>query len=680
MLFVRTLRRLTALTLLASLLLVDAVAATPRVIVISLDGATPHLIEEYTAAGALDPGRGLGRLASRGVVARRNTTVSPSLTAPGHIAIATGSTAAHNDVPANTFHLVASPFALNISGFGSPIGGYAIDGPAESRAVTAEPLWLALRAAGKTVVTATFPGGDGVDVRVPGDPAATIVQPAAERTVDVTVPFGAFGGIGARGLALTAADFAAAPATTTTQLAAAGRASFSPVMQATAPLETFTVGGATFTMHVAALDTSDDGTANYDTLVFFDATHGIQPGPFTLPATGPAYVRAADRRASLFYLEGSSTRAGTSFHVSHLAPDLSTVRIARMSAGFIPRNAAVLADVDDINTHVGFWAPQPDFRGHRGRRPAARDRSLPRGVEAGPARVVVVDAEGGRLPAGRPPSSTLHAAEGRRVTAPGPSCKRMRPDTDRLGRADLHVHSAWSDGRQPPESLVLAAAGRVDLLALTDHDEIEGALRARAFARSRPELGVDVIVGEEVSTLNGHLLGLYIEERVAPGLTAERTIELIHAQGGLAVAPHPLHPIRYARRGHRPLAEMVADLPLDAVEVVNNTGPLACFYDARALVANDRWRLPVCGGSDAHDTRYVGSGLTRFEGRSAEALRRALVAGRSHAHLNWSWTLGGVPVHVGLKCADFLRFVGLGLGDRFAEASPRRHDGATPGR
>ncbi len=362
---VPTLRKLSALALLASLVGADVAAAAPKVIVISLDGATPRLVEEYTDARALDPRRGLGRLAARGLSARQNVTVNPSLTAPAHIAIATGSTAAHNDIPANTFHLVASPLTSTISGFGAPIGGYLIDGPhgpAESPAVTAEPLWLALRAAGKTVVTATFPGGDGVDVRVPGDPNGTIVQPAAERTVDFTVPFGAFGGIGAQGFTLAAADFSPAPAATVTQLAAASRPSFSPLVQKTTPLESFTVGGTAFTVHVAALDSTDDGTVNYDTLVFFDATSGIKPGPFAPPSTGPAYVKAADQRSALFYLEGSSTRAGTAFYVTHLAPDLSTVRLARMSANFIPRNAAVLADVDDINTAVGFWAPQPDFR------------------------------------------------------------------------------------------------------------------------------------------------------------------------------------------------------------------------------------------------------------------------------------------------------------------------------
>lgn len=94
-----------------------------------------------------------------------------------------------------------------------------------------------------------------------------------------------------------------------------------------------------------------------------------------------------------------------------------------------------------------------------------------------------------------------------------------------------------------PRTLVKRAAGRLDVLAITDHDEIRGALVARHFARARPELGVEVVVGEEISTQNGHLLGLFLEELVPPGLPALTTIERIHAQGGLAVVAHPCHPM-----------------------------------------------------------------------------------------------------------------------------------------
>ena len=116
-----------------------------------------------------------------------------------------------------------------------------------------------------------------------------------------------------------------------------------------------------FEMRVAALDTTNDGVVNYDTLVVFEKTQGIQPGPFQRPSTGPAYVKLGGRSAPFFF-EGTSNKIGDAYFVSTLAPDLSTVRLARYGANFIPRNPPVLADVDDINNNVGFWRPQPDFR------------------------------------------------------------------------------------------------------------------------------------------------------------------------------------------------------------------------------------------------------------------------------------------------------------------------------
>jgi len=72
---------------------------------------------------------------------------------------------------------------------------------------------------------------------------------------------------------------------------------------------------------------------------------------------------------------------------------------------------------------------------------------------------------------------------------------RLRRRASFTGRADLHVHSLYSDGGQAPEAIVRDAAGRLDVVAITDPDEVGGALRARDFAREHPELGVDVVVG-----------------------------------------------------------------------------------------------------------------------------------------------------------------------------------------
>ena len=207
----------------------------PRVVLISLDGAKPDLIRHYIRSGVLSPHRGLGLLSRRGVVARQNITATPSLTAVSHIAIATGSTAAHNDIPANFYHPVAAPITSGISGFGGPIGGYNINPLGIDSTPTAEPMWVRLRAAGRSVVTATWPGGDGVDVRINN----VIVQSASPtRVTDYTVPFGAGGGLQATGFVLTSASFTPDPAIATA-LASAGHASFSPVVVTTAPFETF---------------------------------------------------------------------------------------------------------------------------------------------------------------------------------------------------------------------------------------------------------------------------------------------------------------------------------------------------------------------------------------------------------------------------------------------------------
>jgi predicted metal-dependent phosphoesterase TrpH len=230
----------------------------------------------------------------------------------------------------------------------------------------------------------------------------------------------------------------------------------------------------------------------------------------------------------------------------------------------------------------------------------------------------------------------------------------MRTGAD--GRADLHVHTVWSDGAQRPEAILKAVRGRLDVVAITDHDEIRGALQARDWARGHPELSVEVVVGEEISTLNGHLLGLFLEERVPPGLSAVESIAAIHAQGGLAVAAHPFHPLRGVSRGHASIGRMIRDLPLDAIEVINNAGVFSVPYNAWAALRNVELMLPVTAGSDAHDVWYVGSAVTRFEGHDAVALRRALLAGRTRAHVDWSWTVGKLPLHLAIQLRAAYRY------------------------
>jgi predicted AlkP superfamily pyrophosphatase or phosphodiesterase len=342
----------------------------PKVVLISLDGATDSIVDKYLANGVLDSKTGLGLLKAKGVAAKDNETITPSITAPSHIAIATGSTAVNNDINANSFSLVSNPFTVNTSGFAAPIGGYAyqfgID-PAESINPTATPIWTTLQAAGKKVVAATFPGADGVNI-LSATANRPILDKKEDRTVSYTVPFGAFGGIGGTGFSLTAADFSLSNTQAVTGLTALGKTSFSTVK--VAKLEsiaaTALTGGSSqsYDMQVAAIDTTDDKVTNYDTLVVFDANVGIK-GATALPSTGSAFIKASDRISSKFFFDGSNNKVGTAFYATTLAGDLSTVNIARYSGAYIPRPAespGVIANVDDINNNIGNWAPQADFR------------------------------------------------------------------------------------------------------------------------------------------------------------------------------------------------------------------------------------------------------------------------------------------------------------------------------
>jgi predicted AlkP superfamily pyrophosphatase or phosphodiesterase len=344
----------------------------PKTILISLDGASFSILKNFLDTNQLAPNTGLGLLANEGVFVP-STVITPSLTAASHIAIATGSTAARNNIPANSFHLIKSPFNSNISAFGAPIGGYDAlhpNGPRESENPTAEPLWVRLREEGKKVVTATFPGADGVDVKLPGVDLAPILQSKDLRTVDFTVPFGASGGLRSRGFSLNASNFTVDPAQARDDLAALEIQSFSDVK--VADLEEIPAEGTgslrggssnSYDLQVAAIDTTNDNVVNYNQLVVFDANRGIEE-PSQLPSTGSAFLNTYNQTISPFFFEGSNNKVGTSFILTNLAPDLSTVRLIRTSANYIPRPAespGVVANVDDINNNVGFWRSQPDL-------------------------------------------------------------------------------------------------------------------------------------------------------------------------------------------------------------------------------------------------------------------------------------------------------------------------------
>lgn len=202
------------------------------------------------------------------------------------------------------------------------------------------------------------------------------------------------------------------------------------------------------------------------------------------------------------------------------------------------------------------------------------------------------------------------------------------------GIADLHVHTHHSDGQDSPgEVLEWARRIGLDVLAITDHDAIDGARIATELARQAGE-GPEVVVGEEVSSRDGHILALFIDEVVPPGLSAGETIAAIHEQGGLAIAAHPYwrhNSVDHAGRLYG-LGDLIAELDFDAIEVVNGGfTPSMIGANRRAgWVAEALGRTPI-GGSDAHVKHALGWGHTKFEGSGARDLRSAIAAGRTQA-------------------------------------------------
>jgi predicted metal-dependent phosphoesterase TrpH len=190
---------------------------------------------------------------------------------------------------------------------------------------------------------------------------------------------------------------------------------------------------------------------------------------------------------------------------------------------------------------------------------------------------------------------------------------------------DLHCHTSASfDSLSDPVAVVRAAAKRgLTHLAITDHDRIEGALRARDAAPA----GLSVIVGEEVKTADGDLVALFLERAIPPGLPAEETVDAIRAQGGLAGIPHPFDRFRFsgmAAGSDTGALERLAPL-VDFVEAHNARVPYAGANDRAAAFAREHG-LPGIAVSDAHTVMEVGIAYSVLYGPvgTAAELRSAL--------------------------------------------------------
>jgi predicted metal-dependent phosphoesterase TrpH len=209
------------------------------------------------------------------------------------------------------------------------------------------------------------------------------------------------------------------------------------------------------------------------------------------------------------------------------------------------------------------------------------------------------------------------------------------------GRADMHLHSLWSDGTASIAEILRHVEERtaLDVVAITDHERIDGALRA-AELHAAGDYGFDLVIGEEITTRRGHVLALFLTERLPALRPLDETLAAIHAQGGLAIAAHPLAPIPLSV-GSRSLRRLHAGagpgVHFDALETFNPSTAGRTRHAARTALNERLLRLPAVGNSDAHVLEGIGSGFTTFPGHTAAAYREAILAGEvSAAGVPWS--------------------------------------------
>ena len=200
---------------------------------------------------------------------------------------------------------------------------------------------------------------------------------------------------------------------------------------------------------------------------------------------------------------------------------------------------------------------------------------------------------------------------------------------------DLHMHTDHSGDCATPVEVLLATARAQGLgaIAVTDHNEISGALEARAqAAASDAHPPVKVIVGEEVKTAEqGEVIGLFIEEKIPRGLTLQETVSEIKRQGGLVYVPHPFDRM-HSVPDYEHLLAILDDV--DAIEVFNPRVAIGAFNDEAERFAT-KYRIVAGAGSDSHVAQGLGSARIRmhdFDGPQEflQSLREAeIVSGRS---------------------------------------------------
>jgi predicted metal-dependent phosphoesterase TrpH len=209
-----------------------------------------------------------------------------------------------------------------------------------------------------------------------------------------------------------------------------------------------------------------------------------------------------------------------------------------------------------------------------------------------------------------------------------------------MGLADLHMHTIYSYDGTATVSAVLRRAREVglDVIAITDHDEIAGALEAWTLAR---QFGVEVIPGIEITTAEGDLLALFVTEIIPAGMSLVDTVLKVHELGGICIAPHPnasgmgMKSLKLSTIFRALRNPLVAET-LIGIEVYNATALDRAGISAAHLLTSGL-NIASVGNSDAHVLGTIGLGATEFAGTTAADILSALRNGQTSVRRQKEW-------------------------------------------
>ena len=221
-------------------------------------------------------------------------------------------------------------------------------------------------------------------------------------------------------------------------------------------------------------------------------------------------------------------------------------------------------------------------------------------------------------------------------------------------RADFHSHSNYSrDSVIRPDAFVDTCVRKgVTCIAVTDHNEIEGAFVIERLAAERAAGKLKVVIGEEVKTAEGEIIGLFLKDLVPRGMSPEETVDAIHEQGGLAVIPHPYDIFRRSVLTDDAIERVKTKV--DAIEGFNCRNILG-KHDKKARDKAAEVDKPTTLGTDSHSTWELGGALLELDDfETPQELLQSLRGGRIIGHrsvpmVHWISTFAKIRWRLGLR-------------------------------